>query len=54
MLILKLSLQIAIITKTASKDKEGIKATSTILTIISSITLVLYARNLTTIYKSIC
>ena len=54
MLILKLSLQTAVITKPASKDEEGIKATNTILTIISSVTLVLYARNPTTVYRSIC
>jgi hypothetical protein len=54
MLILKLSLQIAIIIETTSKDKEGIKAANIILTIISSVILVLYARNPTAVYKSIC
>jgi hypothetical protein len=53
MLILKLSLQTAVITKPASKDEEGIKATNTIPTIISSVTPILYARNPITVYRSI-
>ena len=53
MLILKLSLQTTIITKTASKDEEGIKAINIILTIIGSVTLILYARNPIAVYKSI-
>jgi hypothetical protein len=53
MLILKPSLQTAVITETASKDEEGIKAANIILTIISSVIPVLYARNPIAIYKSI-
>ena len=54
MLILKLSLQTAVITEIASKDEEGIRAANTILTIIGSVTLILYARNQTAVYRSIC
>ena len=54
MLILKLSLQTAVIIETANKDEEGIRAANIILTIISSVTLVLYTRNPTAVYKSIC
>ena len=54
MLILKLSLQIVVIIETASKDEEGIRAINIILTIISSVILVLYARNPIAVYKSIC
>ena len=54
MLILKLSLQIVVIIETASKDEEGIRAINIILTIISSVILVLYARNPTTILRNIC
>jgi len=53
MLILKLSLRTAVITETASKDEEGIRAANTILTIIGSVTPVLYARNPTAVYRSI-
>ena len=52
--ILKLSLQTAVITETASKDKEGIRAASTILITTDGVILVLYTRNLTAVYKSIC
>jgi hypothetical protein len=54
MLILKPSLRTAVIIETASKDEEGIRAANTILTIISSVTLVLYARNPIAVYGSIC
>ena len=52
-LILKLSLQTAVITETANKDKEGIKATNTIPTTTGNAILVLYARNPTTVYRNI-
>jgi hypothetical protein len=51
LLILKLSLQIVVIIKTGRE--EDIKAASTILTTIDSITPVLYARNPTAVYRSI-
>ena len=54
MLILKLSLRTAVITETASKDKEGIRAANTILTTIGSVTPVLYTRNPIAVYGSIC
>ena len=53
-LILKPSLQTAVITETASKDEEGIKAANTIPTTIGSVIPVLYTRNPITVYRSIC
>jgi hypothetical protein len=51
---LNLSLRTAVITETASKDKEGIRAANTILTTIGSVTPVLYTRNPIAVYGSIC
>ena len=53
MLILKLSLQTAVIIETASRDKEGIKAANIILIITNSVIPILYARNPTAVYKNV-
>ena len=50
----KPTLQTVVIIETASKDKDDIRAASTILAITDSEIRALYARNPITVYKSIC